>query len=142
MALFKILKGDSSRIDTSVTPFHDGYAYFTPDDGGFYIDSIENGIQKRIRVTSPNSGGSESSAIYGTLLASGWKNSQQRIAVENLKANQNGMIGVTHTITDEQLNACGAAGLYVCNQEDGYLTIALSGDTPPCDIPVVIILLG
>ena len=39
MALFKILKGDSSRISTDVTPFHDGYAYFTPDDGGFYIDS-------------------------------------------------------------------------------------------------------
>ena len=33
MALFKILKGDSSRISTDVTPFHDGWAYFTPDAG-------------------------------------------------------------------------------------------------------------
>ena len=29
MALFKILKGDSSRISTDVTPFHDGYALTT-----------------------------------------------------------------------------------------------------------------
>ena len=36
--LFKILRGDSSRISTDITPFHDGYAYFTPDDGSFYID--------------------------------------------------------------------------------------------------------
>lgn len=140
MALFKILKGDSSRIDTSVTPFHDGYAYFTPDDGGFYIDSIDNGKERRIRVTSPNSVGSK--AVFGTLLANGWTNSQQRIAVNGLKANQNGVIGVTQNITDKQLEACGAAGLYVCNQEDGFLTIGLCGNTPSCDIPVVIILLG
>ena len=53
MALFKILKGDSSRISTDVTPFHDGWAYFTPDDGGFYIDSEDNGEQKRHRI-NPN----------------------------------------------------------------------------------------
>lgn len=142
MALFKILKGDSSRISMDVTPFHDGYAYFTPDDGGFYIDSVEGGVEKRIRVTSPSNSSFTSSAVYGTLLASGWVNSQQRIAVENLRADHNGVIGVTHTITDAQLNACGEAGLYVCNQEDGFLTIALNGNTPPCDIPVVIILFG
>lgn len=142
MALFKILRGDSSRIDTRVTPFHDGYAYFTPDDGGFYIDSLEDGIQKRIRVTSPGSGCAESSAVYGTLLATGWVNSQQKIAVKGLKATQNGVIGVTQDITDEQLKACGDAGLYICHQEDGFLTIALNGDTPVVDIPVVVILLG
>ena len=46
MALFKILKGDSSRISTDVTPFHDGYAYFTPADGGVYSDSEDTGVQK------------------------------------------------------------------------------------------------
>lgn len=36
MALFKILKGNSSRLpDIKAT---EGYAYFTPDDGKFYID--------------------------------------------------------------------------------------------------------
>lgn len=140
MALFKILKGDSSRISTDVTPFHDGYAYFTPDDGGLYIDSEDDGVQKRIRVASTGSG--NSTAVYGTLLADAWGNSQQTITVAGLEADTNGVIGVTHDITDEQLTACGNAGLYICDQGSGYLTIALNGDTPACDIPVVIILLG
>lgn len=140
MALFKILKGDSSRISVDITPFHDGYAYFTPDDGALYIDSSESGENKRIRVTSPGSGGS--SAVYSTLLASGWENSQQTISVAGVTAETNGVIGVTHDITDEQLTACSTAGLYICGQGNDYLTIALNGDTPACDIPVVIILLG
>lgn len=140
MALFKILKGDSSRISMDVTPFHDGYAYFTPDDGGFYIDSTEDGENKRIRVTSPGSGGSK--AVYGTLLADGWSSGQQTLTVSAVAADTNGVIGVTHDITDEQLDACGNAGMYVCGQGDGYLTVAISGDTPTCDIPVVIILLS
>lgn len=140
MALFKILKGDSSRISTDVTAFHDGYCYFTPDDGGFYIDAVVNDENKRIRVTSPGADGS--TAVYATLLASGWENSQQTITVDGLTADTNGVIGVTHDITDEQLTACGNAGLYVCAQGSGTLTIALNGDTPACDIPVVIILLG
>lgn len=36
MALFKILKGQSANLpDVKAT---EGYAYFTPDDGKFYID--------------------------------------------------------------------------------------------------------
>lgn len=50
MSLFKILRGPSSRISMDTTPFHDGYAYLTPDDGGFYIDAEYNGEQKRIRI--------------------------------------------------------------------------------------------
>lgn len=53
MALFKILKGHSSRIDMGIPPFHDGYAYFTANDGDFYIDSEDNGKQKRIHITPP-----------------------------------------------------------------------------------------
>lgn len=36
MALFKILRGSSSQLMSQ--DLHDGYAYFTPDDGRFYID--------------------------------------------------------------------------------------------------------
>ena len=140
MALFKILKGDSSRISTDTTAFHDGYAYFTPDDGGLYIDAVVDGENKRIRVTSPGAEGS--AAVYTTLLASGWENSQQTITVSGLTADTNGVIGVAHDITDEQLTACGNAGLYVCAQGNETLTIALNGDTPTCDIPVVVILIG
>ncbi len=41
MALFKVLRGSSSAIgrdQPNKPPFVDGYAYFTPDDGRFYID--------------------------------------------------------------------------------------------------------
>lgn len=37
MALFKILRGTSDSL--SSVPLTDGYAYFTPDDGRFYIDA-------------------------------------------------------------------------------------------------------
>lgn len=36
MALFKILKGNSNNL--AKVKATDGYAYFTPDDGKFYID--------------------------------------------------------------------------------------------------------
>lgn len=36
MALFKILRGSSTSLSSQ--PYHDGYAYFTPDTGCFYID--------------------------------------------------------------------------------------------------------
>lgn len=48
--LFKILRGNSSRISTDVTPWHDGYAYFTPDDGGFYIDALVGGQEERVQI--------------------------------------------------------------------------------------------
>ena len=35
--LFKILKGDKSRISLDITPFHEGWCYVTTD-GGFYVD--------------------------------------------------------------------------------------------------------
>ena len=42
MALFKILRGAPEDLgkDTAnkTTIIHDGYAYFTPEDGKFYID--------------------------------------------------------------------------------------------------------
>ena len=37
MALFKILKGKSADLKQTVKGT-EGYAYFTPDDGKFYID--------------------------------------------------------------------------------------------------------
>ena len=53
--LFKILKGDKSRISLDITPFHEGWCYVTTD-GGFYVDmnigTPEAPIYKRIETTS------------------------------------------------------------------------------------------
>ena len=70
MALFKMLKGPSSRISTDITPFHDGYAFYTPDDGGFYIDSEDSGVQKRTRI-NPRSKKEVMSAAQPTGLITG-----------------------------------------------------------------------
>lgn len=48
--LFKILAGDSSRIDTATTPLHEGWAYFAVDNGGFYIDATRDGTVRRIQI--------------------------------------------------------------------------------------------
>lgn len=37
MALFKVMKGGKERLNSQVT--RDGYAYFTTEDNGFYIDA-------------------------------------------------------------------------------------------------------
>ena len=46
MALFKINKGDSTRLESQKA--HEGYAYFTPDDGKFYIDVAGDGTQAAV----------------------------------------------------------------------------------------------
>jgi len=138
LSLFKILKGDSSRIDTSITPFHDGYAYFTPDDGGFYIDSEDDGVQRRIRINPPNSG--SSTAITATLRASGWSDGRQTLIIDGITEESNGVVGVTQDITNAEMEAAKSAELYVCEQGAGTLTIAAFSETPTCDIPVMLIL--
>lgn len=52
---FGILKGDSSRIGTETTPFHDGHVYFTPNDGSLYIDSQDGDSQNRIKINPKES---------------------------------------------------------------------------------------
>ena len=140
MALFKILKGDSSRISTDVTPFHDGYAYFTPDDGGFYIDSEDNGEQKRHRINPVNSSGS--TAVSATLLSGGWSSGEQTLQISGVTAESNGVIGLSQSVSDAEMEAAKNAELYVCGQGRGTITIAAYGETPTRDIPVVVILLG
>lgn len=140
MALFKILKGDNSRISTDVTPFHDGYAYFTPDDGGFYIDSEDNGEQKRHRINPVNSSGS--TAVSATLLSGGWSSGEQTLQISGVTAESNGVIGLSQSVSDAEMEAAKNAELYVCGQGTGTITIAAYGETPTRDIPVVVILLG
>lgn len=140
MSLFKILKGDSSRIDTSITPFHDGYAYFTPDDGGFYIDSEDNGSQRRIRINPTGVDGSV--AVTATLLASGWSTlGSQTLIINGLSADANGMISLPQGASQEQIYAAMDANLHISGQSENSLTITAANATPTIDIPVVVVVL-
>ena len=138
MALFKILKGDSSRISTDITPFHDGYAYFSSNDGGLYIDAVVNGVNKRIRINPSY----ESRAVYATLSASAWSGGEQVISVAGLTSESNGVVGLDSDATEDEMSACADAGLYVAGQANGALTIGFAGDAPTEDIPVVVLIMG
>ena len=138
MALFKILKGDSARISTDITPFHDGYAYFTPDNVGFYIDSEDNGVQKRYRINPENSG--TSTSVSSVLLASGWSNNQQTLVIDGITANSNGIIGLAQSATTEEIESAQSADLYICGQGVDTITVAILGKTPSHDIPIEVIL--
>ena len=74
MALFKIFKGSKNNLgkDTNGTnEAHDGFAYFTPDDGKFYID-IENSAtaivgENRIPLSADKADRADNFAVAGTL---------------------------------------------------------------------------
>lgn len=134
MALFKILEGDSSRVSTDITPFHEGWAYFTPDDGGFYIDSAGNGSNQRIQVNP------KSKKFEGVLRAAGWSAGRQTLAVPGLGADQNGVIGLAGSVTDAVMDACKNADLRVTGQSAGSIVIEAKGTQPAEDIPVIVIL--
>lgn len=139
--LFKILQGDSSRISTDITPLHSGWCYFTSDDGKLYIDSQEEDGAKKRTCINPSSNAA-SVAVKGTLIKNGWVDGRQTLLVTGLRADHNGVIGIAQDVTDSQMEAAKNAEMYVCDQMDGALTVAVFGDVPQIDIPVVTILMA
>lgn len=105
--LFKILKGDSERISTDVTEFHEGYAYYTGDKNGFYIDSVNNGKQERKRINPT------SELVACTLSASGWKNGVQTVSVAGMTTSSNGIATISQSATAAQIKAASSAGIRV-----------------------------
>lgn len=99
------------------------------------MDAATADGNQRIRINP------KSKSIQATLLASGWANGEQTLSLDGVTAQTNGFIGLTHSISDEALTAAKSAELFVSGQGDGTITIAVSGDTPTVDIPVVAIVL-
>lgn len=137
MAIFKILKGPSSRIDLSVTPFNEGYAYFTPDNNGFYIDAIDtNGEQKRFHINAASV-----AEFVTTLDAKKWAGGMQTVTVPGVTTDSKGVVGVTASVSDEQFSAAQEAALHLTEQGNGTVTISVMGETTPTiDIPIVFLL--
>lgn len=131
--LFKILKGDSERISTDVTEFHEGYAYYTSDDGGFYIDST-NGSTRERKMINP-----KSKQVTCTLSVSGWKSGTQTVKVSGVTSSSNGVATISQSATTTQLAAAKEAGIRATAQGNG--TVTFSADkTPSVDIPVQILI--
>ena len=74
------------------------------------------------------------------LTVTGWDDRRQAIHVEGLKAEQNGVVGLSQNVSQAEREAAASADMYVCEQREGSFTIAISGNKPVCDIPITIIL--
>ena len=132
MALLKALRGDSSRISTSNTPFHDGYAYLTTDDGGFYIYATTAKGNERIRVNPKAKGRTV------TLPVSGWSSNAQTVSVPGVLADQTKQ-SVKLALADRTSTAAWAAGDVWCEAPttDNFLTFSCTS-VPTSDITLSI----
>ena len=149
MALLKALRGDSSRISTSNTPFHDGYAYLTTDDGGFYIDATTAKGNERIRVNPKAKGRTIALPVSGWIsTAADWTDEssgtvvstsfQQTVSVPGVLADQTKQ-SVKLALADRTSTAAWAAGDVWCEAPttDNSLTFSCTS-VPPSDITLSI----
>lgn len=86
--------------------------------------------------------GAKSRAVAVTLARADWSNRQQTVAVSGLGKTQNGIICLSQDVSVSEYEAASAAGLFVSAQTEGELIVGYTGDTPTCDIPATVILLG
>lgn len=111
--------------------------YFVKSTGHFwrYLNSAWADL-------SAAASGGNSHEEYVTLRADAWVAGQQTVSVPGLTKEQNGNVGLVQSVTTAQFKATVNGILYPCHQEDGKLTIAVYGDTPMIDIPIVVVLLS
>ena len=86
--------------------------------------------------------GGGSTSVDKVLTVAAWSDNKQSVAISGLTADQNGIVGLSQSVSLEEREAAETASLYVCGQEDGSFTIAIGGDKPTCDIPITVILFG
>lgn len=110
--------------------------YFIKDTGHFWRYLAGAWVD----LTTLASGGS-SKSVSAVLLADAWADSQQTVAVEGLKKDQNGIMGFAQNANETHLEAAKNAYLRVTGQVDGSISVSYSGEKPICDIPITIILL-
>ena len=82
--------------------------------------------------------------ISAVLTKDGWSEVHpytQSLSVENLTAEQNGILSTAQNISEEQVENVIAAEMRITEQAEGTITVTAFGDKPMCDIPVLIILL-
>lgn len=120
MALFKILRGNSSKLFnsngsiSSAVPFNDGYCYFTPDNKKFYIDWLdESGGQHRDPLNS----------LLSDTLLSVYNDSNGNTVQTSAK-----LVGGTSSIIDSNEEIPTSAVLYAKFDEVKRITDGLNND--------------
>lgn len=137
MALFKILRGGKDTLANQ--PLNDGWAYFTPEDGGFYIDVVgevggEN-YNKRIAVAS----GGSAIIINRTLFANSWSDNVQTISYENLDGEYEAIVELDESNDlDFSVVAAAAKADIKVSINGTIITFTANGNVPTVDIPIII----
>lgn len=81
------------------------------------------------------------SITEATLKANNWVDGKQKVAISEVNENSNGFAGISQESSDHEMEVACEAGLNVCDQGDGYITIAALNATPEIDIKVSVILI-
>lgn len=140
MALFKILRGGFQDSPTNIT---DGWAYFTPDNKGFYIDVIGDvgGFTYNDRIQINEKVRKESLMLY----ASGWGSSTYSLAIDEQFTNEHYIVHVEPSLlgsVDENYVIAAAVTKanmsYILDGENHRLFFIANGVQPTVDIPVVV----
>lgn len=138
MALFKILKGKHNKLDAQSKT--DGWAWFTPDNGNFFIDALNSdGINiDRIQI-NPKSITIEAE-IDGSS-SSLWDLDSKTFPIINtdINENYNGYIAV-NTSDFNLTKQATLANFQVIRITNGSLIIQARGTLPTNTIPVIITL--
>lgn len=105
-------------------------------DGAGSITAAQAGTDYQAPLTAGTDYATPAQTAQATLLASGWADGVQSLAIGGLSAEGAGAIYPASTATAEQVLAYGAAIPYVTGQAAGSVTITAAGSIPTIDIPV------
>ena len=72
--------------------------------------------------------GGGSMSVDKVLSVASWSDNKQNIEISGLTADQNGIVGLSQSVSMEEREAAETASLYVCGQQDGSFTVAIGGD--------------
>lgn len=137
MALFKILRGGVSTLDNQ--PLNDGWAYFTPEDGKFYIDVVGEVGGKNYNKRVTVAGGGSAIIANRTLFANSWNDNVQTMSNEKLEGEHKAIIQLdeTNELDFSVLAAAAKADINV-SINGQIITFTANGDVPTVDIPIII----
>lgn len=116
------MAGNSTRISTDVTPFHAGWAYFTVDDGKFYIDAVNDGGDEKRICINPDV------AFVKTFTAADWTDGTLPIPASEHGLNiQSGAVGSNvYALVNGAYTAQAFAAMDTEVSVDGNQTVILS----------------
>ena len=139
MALFKILRGGAETLKKQ--PLHDGWAYFTPENGQLHIDVVgevggkDYGEGERILVAGRGS----AIILDRTLYANSWDENTQTIYYEDLNGNYEAIVKLNDSNgLDFSVVAAAAKADIKVSISGTTVTFTANGNVPTVDIPLII----